>query len=119
MANKPIRWVFHAGTPKTGSSSLQFIFDNHRELLLQNGILYPSNVSRVKEPKHQWFVSQLINGDIQGLIANLESALMEAGDNTHTIILSSEGIYNHWWDFPDKSKQFLNNLANTLSLIHI
>ena len=30
--------------------------------------------------------------------------------NTHTIVLSSEGIYNRWWDFPEESRALLAEL---------
>ena len=44
-------------------------------------------------------------------LENIKNLISQIKDNTHTIILSSEGIYNSWWDFPEASKELLSVLA--------
>ena len=101
--------ILHAGTPKTGTTSLQHWLYNNRNLLLKNGILYPSNVFSRQEPKHQWLVeahrteasevlamqSQLINDEISSL----------SQIPIRTILLSTEGLSNHFFDLIQPSKE--------------
>jgi len=44
-------------------------------------------------------------------LENFKNIISQVQHDTHTIILSSEGIYNYWWDFPDTSKEILNELG--------
>ena len=41
----------------------------------------------------------------------IEDALAGIPDNCHTVLFTTEGIYNHWWDFPDVAKGSLRYLA--------
>ena len=53
-----IRLIVHAGTSKTGTSTLQFYLNRNRAALLQAGILYPlEGTQELRAPKHQWMVS--------------------------------------------------------------
>ena len=108
---KRLKLILHAGTPKTGTTSLQFYLDRERNTLLENGILYPSHVSETYAPKHQWLVRNLLGSDSNSLLKNIERVLEEVNDNTHTIFISTEGLYNHWWDFSDDSKYLLSELG--------
>jgi hypothetical protein len=68
------RIIFHAGTPKTGTTSLQLFMDRNRDALLDRGVLYPrAGVLPPPEPKHHWIVTSLLNGDV----ANFTTMLPE------------------------------------------
>lgn len=105
------RLILHAGTPKTGTSSLQAFFDKNRKSLLASGLFYP-NTNSVEQPKHQWLVSCLLNSDEVSFCDYLKEALSELDSSTHTIFLSTEGLFNHWWDYSATSKSMLAVLAN-------
>ncbi|HEV2362711.1 MAG TPA: hypothetical protein VGS12_00785 [Caulobacteraceae bacterium] len=103
--------VLHAGAPKTGTSSLQYFLHAQREALLERGVLYPrSGIAARGEPKHQWMVDQLMRPAADQFAPLFESAVSEARDDTHTVLLSSEGLFNHWWDFSPAGRAALKAL---------
>ena len=107
---RKLKLILHAGTPKSGTTSLQFFMDKHQSKLLENGILYPDHYYNVVPPKHQWLVNDLLQSNPEKLLNNFETVLSNVEENTHTIFLSTEGIFNHWWDFPAQSKALLVEL---------
>jgi hypothetical protein len=114
--NKKIKLILHAGTPKTGTTTLQFALHENRGEILSKGILYPNVLTETVEPKHQWIVQALYNDNVDLLIDKLELVASEVRKDTHTIFLSTEGIYNHWFDFSQVSKSYLEILANHFDL---
>lgn len=109
-----LRLIIHAGTPKTGTTSLQNYLDKKQRKLRGKGILYPHNLEKLTNthaPKHQWFEKNLVTTNLERFLENFKNILSQVKMNTHTIILSSEGIYNYWWDFPDASKDVLSTLS--------
>lgn len=104
------RLILHAGTPKTGTSSLQRHLGSNREQLAQCGWWYPAP-SDTPEPKHQQVNDLLRRGDASAFAAYIEGALSDMPDDTHTIVLTTEGIFNHWWDYAPHSKAMLRQLA--------
>jgi hypothetical protein len=104
---RKLKLIIHAGTPKTGTTSLQFFFDKHREKFKSIGVLYPLPNSKTYEPKHQWLVHALSEKNVDMLISNFKKILIQADAETHTILLSTEGIYNHWYDYDQEAKSFL------------
>ena len=111
---RKITLVIHAGTPKTGTTSIQTYLDKKQRKLRGKGILYPHNLEKVQNPtapKHQWLEKNLVTTHLQHLLENFDNIISQVKNDTHTIILSSEGIYNYWWDFPDQSKDILSELA--------
>jgi hypothetical protein len=110
---KKIKLIIHAGTPKTGTTSLQTYLDKKQRKLRGLGILYPHNLKKSNNPtapKHQWFEKNLVTNHEENFLENFKNIIFQIKDNTHTIILSSEGIYNYWWDFPIESKALLSKL---------
>lgn len=107
-----LKLILHVGTPKTGTTSLQTYLDKKHRKLNKLGILYPNQRHNNDAPKHQWFEKNLVRTHPKNLLDNFKSILNEVEENTHTILLSSEGIYNHWWDFPEESKAILKELSN-------
>jgi hypothetical protein len=109
-----LKLIIHAGTPKTGTTSLQAYLDKRQRKLRGKGILYPHNLERAQNPtapKHQWFEKNLVTTHFDYLLENFKNIVSQVTRDTHTIILSSEGIYNYWWDFPDASKAVLSELS--------
>lgn len=104
------RLILHAGTPKTGTSSLQRHLGTHRRELAVAGWWYPAP-SDTPEPKHQQLNSLLRRGDPTVFASYIESALADMPDDAHTIVLTTEGIFNHWWDYSAEAKGVLRTLA--------
>jgi len=102
------RIILHAGTPKTGTTSLQIVLDQYREVLAQRGLLYPramvapgaaANRSYNVKPKHQWLVDDLMADNPARFADDIASVLGQMPSNINTLVLSTEGLFNHWWDF--------------------
>ena len=111
---QPLKLIIHAGTPKTGTTSIQSYLDKKQRKLRTKGILYPHNLERIKNPnapKHQWFEKNLVTTHLEYFLENFKNIISQVKENTHTIILSSEGIYNYWWDLPVGSKAVLSELS--------
>ena len=112
--DQSLKLIIHAGTPKTGTTSLQIYLDKKQRKLRGKGILYPHNLEKLQNttaPKHQWFEKNLVTAHVQNFLENFKNIISQVKEDTHTIILSSEGIYNYWWDFPSESKGFLSELG--------
>ena len=118
LHDHPRRLILHAGTPKTGTTSLQFHLDENRPMLQSRGILYPTIPGKTPAPvpKHQWLIDCLLSGNETRLAGEMNSVLGELTPDTNTIILSTEGIFNHWWDIPQEAKAFLVTLSNWFSV---
>jgi len=109
--------ILHAGTSKTGSTSLQTYLDRHRADLKASGFLYPSEGVRDGwMPKHQWLVDAIIDADQSLFNRRMQAVLNERDASTHTIILSTEGIANHWWDFSSSGLNMLASLTQTFDV---
>lgn len=114
LDQKKIKLIIHVGTPKTGTTSLQTYLDKKQRKLRGKGILYPHNLEKVQNPtapRHHWFEKNLVTTHHTHFLENIKNLISQIKDDTHTIILSSEGIYNSWWDFPEASKELLSVLA--------
>ncbi|MDX8396810.1 MAG: hypothetical protein R8K49_00670 [Mariprofundaceae bacterium] len=114
-----IKLIIHVGTPKTGTTSLQTYLAKKQGKLRRKGILYPHNLDKLQNstaPKHQWFEKNLVTTNLQSLLENFTNIISQVKNDTHTIILSSEGLYNYWWDFPDASKDTLSELGKLFDI---
>jgi hypothetical protein len=117
--SQKLKLIIHAGTPKTGTTSLQTYLDKKQRKLRGKGILYPHNLEKLKNPhapKHQWFEKNLVTTNLDSFLENFRNILSQVTSDTHTIILSSEGIYNYWWNFPDASKDVLSELSKLFDI---
>ena len=106
-----LKLILHVGTPKTGTTSVQIYLDKKQRKLRSKGVLYPNRFHNPNAPRHQWFEKNLVSCNVESLVDNFKDILNHVEDHTHTILLSSEGIYNHWWDFPKESKALLLELS--------
>lgn len=112
-----INMILHAGTPKTGTTSLQFYLHNNKGLLLKEGYLYPEIDASFDVPKHQWLVACLLNNDFDLLFNKILDIHRNAVDKgANTIILSTEGIYNHWSDYSAEAKCILHVISLNFNL---
>ena len=111
---KQVKLILHVGTPKTGTTSLQNYLAKRQSKLRKKGILYPHNLENIKNsaaPQHHWVEKNLLSGHLTHFLENVQNVISQIKDDTHTIILSSEGIYNYWWDIPDESKALLSQFC--------
>lgn len=108
--NSRLKLILHVGTPKTGTTSVQAYLDKKQRKLRKKGVLYPNRFHNPNAPKHQWFERNLVSVNAESLVDNFKDIINHVEDHTHTILLSSEGIYNHWWDFSYESKALLLEL---------
>ena len=114
-----LKLIIHAGTPKTGTTSLQSYFNKNQLKLRNKGILYPHNLQKIQNtsaPRHQWFEKNLVVTHPDFFLENFKNIISQVSAGTHTIILSSEGIYNYWWDFTDQSKTLLEALTKLFNV---
>ena len=111
-----LKFVLHAGTPKTGTKALQTALYRGVDALAQAGVWYPPALVDPEYKKHQYLVSLLIAGDGAALTRACEEIVRSAPPQTRTIVLSSEGFYQHWWDFAPESKELLRQLASLVDL---
>jgi hypothetical protein len=108
--------VLYAGTPKTGTTSLQHWLMLNRQGLYQKGVLYPRNVLNQEKPKHQWLLESL--KPAQSSLISVNSELIDrelaehSGTNIHTVILSTEGLYNHFHEYVYPLRECWSQLAN-------
>ena len=109
-SNRRLKLILHVGTPKTGTTSVQVYLDKKQRKLRSKGVLYPNRFHNPNAPKHQWFERNLVTANAESLVDNFSDILNHVEEHTHTILLSSEGIYNNWWDFPQESKALLLEL---------
>lgn len=113
LNGKVLKLVLHAGTPKTGTTSLQWHLESQRDALAESGVWYPPSSHRKgKEPKHQRLVSVLMDANEAAFVEYLQEALRDMPESAHTVILTTEGIYNHWRDYPPQAKGLLRHLAD-------
>jgi len=109
-----LKLIIHVGTPKTGTTSIQNYLAKKQGKLRRKGILYPhnhKNLHNPNAPKHQWFEKNLVTTHLEQFLENFKNIIAQVKEDTHTIILSSEGVYNYWWNFPSESKDVLKELA--------
>ncbi len=117
--SQKLKLIIHAGTPKTGTTSLQTYLNKKQSKLRRKGIIYPHNLDKLQNtnaPKHQWFEKNLVSANVESFLENFKNIISQVKPDTHTIILSSEGIYNYWWDFPAESKELLAELSNVFNI---
>ena len=110
IGDRKRRLVLHGGAPKTGTSSLQDYLGANRSILAEEGWWYPPP-DAVDSLKHQGLVLVLLRTDESAFVEYIESALRDMPDHAHTVMLTTEGIFNHWWDYTPEAKGLMRHLA--------
>ena len=107
-ACKP-KLFLHVGAPKTGTTTLQHACNASRQALLTRGILYPDvDLNPGPSPKHQWLTNLLLAEDLGTFGSNVQQVVDQAQvTGASRVILSTEGLFNHWFDFPAVSRDAL------------
>jgi hypothetical protein len=83
------RVVLHIGTPKTGTTSVQWSFKQSREMLASLGILYPS--AGLSADPHEFAHHPLVRAARKKIIAPWNALLAEiAASPCDTVVVSSE-----------------------------
>lgn len=118
MASDANRTMYlHIGTPKTGTSALQFALYTAREELRSHGILYPEGlIASSNDPKHQPLFSAVRFGNGKALAPAFDVLRSELSDDLHTVVLSSEGFYHHIFEFSEPSWRLIQEFARCYSL---
>lgn len=117
-----MRLILHAGTHKTGTSTLQAMLDEHRETLSEHGLVYPDSTPwfegthRAHHPLAHAFASGADSVDAARRMLRHVRTRSEEGD---VILLSAEPVYRHvlphgpggWWG---RHEAYLRRLADGL-----
>ena len=99
--------VLHVGLPKTATSALQtFLYENKTELRQQQ-YAYPGKYLHKEPPKHQFLVNNLLRNDLSQLEDVLRSPELPG------MILSTEGLTNHLYDFPGEALKRFRSLTHS------
>ncbi len=88
------RFILHVGLPKCTSTALQFHFWKYRAWFATQGFTYPDPGENTGVPKQQFLISQLLG---KGLDFDWLDQIRQTSPCT---ILSTEGLTNHLYDFP-------------------
>jgi len=112
------RLILHAGTPRTGTTALQISLQRHSDALLARGILYPPvDLKADRSPKHQWLVRALREPERASTIPEKLGGLLSGlSEDIHTIVLSTEGLFWHWWDFSVDGRDALQSLQDLVDV---
>lgn len=109
--------LLHVGSPKTGTSAIQFSLYSAREYLRSRGILYPEGlIQSAEDPKHQSFFGAIQSANSAKLAASLVKLQSELTDSLHTVVLSSEGFYHHMHEFRKGSWRLIEELGRRYSV---
>jgi hypothetical protein len=113
MAGYRPKLILHVGTTKTGTTTLQHALNASRERLLAKRILYPDvDLNPGPSPKHQWLTNLLLAEDLQRFASNVRSVASVANATSATVVvMSTEGLYNHWFDFHARGRRALEALS--------
>jgi hypothetical protein len=107
--------ILHAGTEKTGTTSLQVFMERRRDELKSLGYFYPHTGENYEEtgrfPKHKWLINALMSGEGSTLFANIQAILSECTPDTRAIILSDEALFGDWAHASDAGRAALRSLS--------
>lgn len=105
---RPLRkqLVLHVGLPKTGTTAMQAWFAEHAEAMRAYGVCYPQDPP-LTQNKQLYIVPELRQTPA---LPRLEALLDTARDET-TLLISHEGLSNHFYDFPPRSLERFRELT--------
>lgn len=108
------RLLLHVGAPKTGTTTLQHALHASRGPLLAAGILYPDvDLNPGPAPKHQWLANLLLFPEPGRFERNVAAVVEQAAaTGAGRVVLSTEGLFNHWFDFSAADRTALARLRD-------
>lgn len=83
--------ILHIGLPKSGSTVLQQALFQQREAMLRQHVLYPANVHRHDDPKHNFALDVVRKGN------NLNLAEEKGFAASKRIVISNEALSNEFY----------------------
>jgi hypothetical protein len=92
-----MRLILHAGTHKTGTTSIQKVLADNRDWLRKRGLIYPNGGSFFGGMSHHKFSHALTNSEACGAEQAkrfIDAVRAKAGPND-TVLISAEPIYRH------------------------
>jgi hypothetical protein len=125
-----MRLILHAGTHKTGTTSIQKVLDDSQDWLKDHGLLYPVTEPFVGSRPHHKFTHALASDkhkDLAKAQAFISAVKAQAdADKCKAVIISSEAVYRHLSggiglaglvapDYWERRKEYLQTLAGLLS----
>ena len=112
--------IIHAGTEKTGTTSLQLFLDDHRDALLSRGVYYPETGHDYRQsgrfPKHSWLLEGLMADDGAPLRLGFERLLSQSPPDARTIVLSDEALFGDWQHTSPAGRAAFGALSAALEL---
>ncbi|MFT5519668.1 MAG: hypothetical protein ACI9IA_000252 [Enterobacterales bacterium] len=78
VSGRPLTLIIHAGTPKTGTSSMQSHLDKNQKKMRNKDIFYPHNIDRIKNPhapKHQRVEKKLVTTHADYFLENFKNIM--------------------------------------------
>lgn len=120
-----MRLILHAGTHKTGTTSIQHFVHRHRERLGERGLYYPPSYTKSElAPDHHRLVRAFVDGPSAGADSLVDSLQAETPPGG-AVLLSSESLYRdvhgcHSWtgysrpDAWQRRERYLRDLASML-----
>ena len=105
MPTTPRHLIFHVGTHKTGTTSIQTMMQDNRDYFLEQGILFPRAGQVRNGGQHN--IAWELNGDegfdpTLGTLRDLEAEMLDSP--VPDTLLTSED-FEFWYDAPDKLHQ--------------
>lgn len=116
-----MRILLHAGSHKTGTSTIQNVLDRHRDALRSVGLVYPDArpVFGGSHAAHHPLAHAVADPDDGPLVRRFVAQAEEQARPNDVILLSAEPIYRHtvsegggWWD---RHAAYLERLATFLA----
>lgn len=111
MSNKKKTIYFHIGSPKTGSTAVQWFLSINNKKLLKQGLFYPIVGRNHQEPVSGKVMyvngSLLMDESYKEHFEEMVSAFEKTGANK--MIISEEGIFDHLDDFVIKIKSIASS----------
>jgi hypothetical protein len=122
------RIILHFGTPKTGTTALQRWLFRRRGRLARQGLHYPRPLGYAPggrwhratgaadaRAKHQWMIGALMDADGR-FVRRLDEMARKGPADARLTVLSTEGLYNRWWDFPASGAEALREASARFDL---
>lgn len=118
-----MKLIIHAGTSKTGSTSIQLLCHNNREALANYGVLFPRTGLKLspdnrknRSSGHYEFIQAAQNND--SILLNKLNDEISEFDSIDTVLISCEN-FSFINDIPEKLKSYFKSFENYKIIIYL